>query len=94
MVFEKVNTGGVALNVFELLTATYAGDTEYFDKHGEDFQLSEYWRKTYTDLIAAYPVLDDVVKNTDYLQAVCLVATYERRREYLDRGGDSFTALL
>ena len=29
-VFEKVNTGGVALNVFELLTATYAGDPDYF----------------------------------------------------------------
>ncbi len=25
-VFEKVNTGGVALNVFELLTATFATD--------------------------------------------------------------------
>ena len=33
-VFEKVNTGGVPLNVFELLTATYAGDTEYFNAHG------------------------------------------------------------
>ena len=28
-VFERVNTGGVPLNVFELLTATYAGDREY-----------------------------------------------------------------
>ena len=27
-VFEKVNTGGLALNVFELLTATFAGDKE------------------------------------------------------------------
>ncbi len=25
-VFEKVNTGGVPLNVFELLTVTFAGD--------------------------------------------------------------------
>ena len=27
LVFEKVNTGGVALNVFELITATYAAGT-------------------------------------------------------------------
>ncbi len=26
LVFEKVNTGGVPLNVFELVTATYAAD--------------------------------------------------------------------
>lgn len=91
MVFERVNTGGVALSVFELLTATYAGNREYFDERGEDFQLSEYWRRTYTELTAAYPVLGDV-KSTDFLQTVCLVATYERLRKYLDRGGDSLTA--
>ena len=28
-VFEKVNTGGLPLNVFELLTATFAGDGSY-----------------------------------------------------------------
>ena len=35
LVFEKVNTGGVALNVFELLTATFAAD---------NFQLRDDWR--------------------------------------------------
>lgn len=90
-VFEKVNTGGVALNVFELLTATYAGDREYFDEYGQDFQLSDYWRKIRTNLVAAYPVLADF-KSTDFLQAVCLVATYERRREHLDRGGEALSA--
>ena len=30
-VFEKVNTGGLALNVFELLTATLAWDRAYYD---------------------------------------------------------------
>jgi hypothetical protein len=29
-VFEKVNTGGLPLNVFELLTATFAGDPVWF----------------------------------------------------------------
>jgi Protein of unknown function DUF262 len=37
-VFEKVNTGGLALNVFELLTATFAGDKQHFDEHGTDFR--------------------------------------------------------
>ena len=32
-VFEKVNTGGLPLNVFELLTATFAGDPDYFAEH-------------------------------------------------------------
>ena len=45
-VFEKVNTGGLTLNVFELLTATFAGDKDYFDQHGEDFRLNEDWLKT------------------------------------------------
>jgi hypothetical protein len=38
-VFERVNTGGVPLNVFELLTATYAGDREYVDRTGDYYQL-------------------------------------------------------
>lgn len=36
-VFEKVNTGGVPLNVFELLTATFAGDAAYYAEHGRIF---------------------------------------------------------
>ena len=35
-VFEKVNTGGVELNVFELLTATFAA---------QDFRLKEDWNE-------------------------------------------------
>lgn len=45
-VFEKVNTGGLALNVFELLTATFAGDKEHYDQHGTDFRLNDDWQKT------------------------------------------------
>ena len=55
-VFEKVNTGGVPLNVFELLTATYAGDTEYFDAHGSDFQLPAHWKQV-QDELAEHPML-------------------------------------
>ncbi len=45
-VFEKVNTGGLPLNVFELLTATFAGDKDYFDEHGTDFRLNDDWNET------------------------------------------------
>src|SRR6266536_6145121 len=50
-VFEKVNTGGIPLNVFELLTATFAGD-----KTHRDFRLSDDWRDRRARL-AAKPVL-------------------------------------
>jgi hypothetical protein len=76
-VFEKVNTGGVPLNVFELLTATYAGDREYYDAHGDDFQLPAHWQQIQGEL-AAYPMLR--LADSDFLQAVCLVSTHHRRR--------------
>jgi hypothetical protein len=76
-VFEKVNTGGVSLTVFELLTATFAGDTVFSDAVGHDFHLPEHWQTTQAELAAAYPVLDRL-ENTDFLQAICLVSTYQR----------------
>jgi hypothetical protein len=76
-VFEKVNTGGVPLNVFELLTATYAGDPDYFKAHDSDFQLPAHWKQVQGEL-ASYPMLR--VEDTDFLQAVCLVSTHHRRR--------------
>src|SRR5690348_2923848 len=69
-VFEKVNTGGLPLNVFELLTATFAGDKAYYDAHGTDFRLNDDWQET-TAKFAAYPVLA-AVENTDFLQAVTM----------------------
>jgi hypothetical protein len=80
MVFEKVNTGGVPLNVFELLTATYAGDPDYFREHNADFRLNDYWRDIQTQL-APHSVLREL-ENTDFLQAVTLLATLARRRAH------------
>lgn len=77
-VFEKVNTGGLALNVFELLTATFAGDKEYFDTHGTDFRLNDDWKETQSKF-ASYPVLGGL-ENTDFLQAVTLLTTLKRNR--------------
>ncbi len=75
-VFEKVNTGGLALNVFELLTAAFAGDKAYYDEHGEDFRLNDDWRETELKF-AGYPALS-TVENTDFLQAVTMLTTLQR----------------
>ncbi len=71
-VFEKVNTGGVSLTVFELLTATYATD---------NFNLRDDWhaRRAAFD---TYELLNDFAA-TDFLQILTLLATRERRARHL-----------
>jgi hypothetical protein len=69
-VFEKVNTGGVTLTVFELLTATFAAD---------GFDLRKDWSERRQILNAPeFKILRDV-KETDFLQAVTLLATRDAR---------------
>ena len=80
-VFERVNTGGVSLNVFELLTAAYAA---------EGFNLREDWSSR-SRQFRAIPVLASV-ENTDFLQAVTLLATLASRRLSLERGQNSENA--
>jgi hypothetical protein len=75
-VFEKVNIGGLPLNVFELLTAVFAGDADYYEKSGEDFRLNDDWRETQLKW-SSYPVLT-AVENTDFLQAITLLTTRKR----------------
>ncbi|WP_432546138.1 GmrSD restriction endonuclease domain-containing protein [Kineococcus sp. SYSU DK004] len=75
-VFEKVNTGGLSLNVFELLTATFAGDKAYFEQHGTDFRLNDDWTVTQAQFVK-HPVLAGVA-STDFLQAVTLLTTRAR----------------
>lgn len=75
-VFEKVNTGGLSLNVFELLTATFAGDPDYFEQHGTDFRLNDDWQET-QDRFKGHPTLG-AIENTDFLQAVTLLASRKR----------------
>lgn len=72
-VFEKVNIGGLPLNVFELLTAVYAGDADYYGEHGDDFRLNDDWTATKEGL-RHYAVLKGL-ENTDFLQAVSLLAS-------------------
>lgn len=75
-VFEKVNIGGLPLNVFELLTAVFAGDAEHFAKTGSDFRLNDDWHETQR-LWSAHDVLG-AVENTDFLQALTMIVTRER----------------
>ncbi|MEU5552122.1 DUF262 domain-containing protein [Micromonospora sp. NPDC047793] len=89
-VFERVNTGGVPLNVFELLTATYAGDHQYEKAHGDYYRLPDAWHDIKKSLATSYPVfgrieqgIDDGLSRSDFLQAVTLVNTWERKREKL-----------
>ena len=72
-VFEKVNTGGVTLTVFELLTAAYAAD---------DFELRPDWNAR-KDRLRRHAVLDNF-NETGFLQIVSLLASFERRRRHLD----------
>jgi hypothetical protein len=85
-VFEKVNTGGVVLTAFELLTATYAAD---------NFRLRDDWygnaeRKVpgMQPTMANKKVLRGV-QNTDFLQAVTLIHSLRRRQEDIRLGKPS-----
>ena len=64
LIFEKVNTRGVTLTVFELLTASFAID---------NFQLREDWDKRFKGL-KEYPVLGNL-DSTDFLRALTLLST-------------------
>src|SRR5690606_3052111 len=82
LVFERVNTGGVALNVFELLTASFAAD---------DFQLRDDWNAREQRLKSKHPVLRNL-QNDDFLQAISLLVTQARRREALAAGATADNA--
>jgi uncharacterized protein with ParB-like and HNH nuclease domain len=68
-VFEKVNTGGVTLSVFELLTATFAAD---------GYVLRDEWQKI-KNQFSEYNVLNGV-QNDDFLQADILPPTQKSSR--------------
>jgi hypothetical protein len=99
-VFEKVNTGGVKLNAFELVTASYAAD-------GFDLRADWYGRKI-RDCVAATEGryqrfaagreqgkpegvqrlgrILKAVRETDFLQCVALLSTRSRRQQDQQNG--------
>lgn len=74
-VFEKVNTGGVSLTVFELLTATFASD---------EFDLKEDWEKIKLQF-KPFKILSNT-SNTDLIQAITLYSTYKKRNDLIGAG--------
>jgi hypothetical protein len=83
VVFEKVNTGGKPLDAFELVTAMYAASGHELRKdwYGDDGIKGR--RRRLAD--ALRPADSDAgilagVSNTDFLQAVSLFYTREKRR--------------
>ncbi|BBF87670.1 hypothetical protein DLM_4096 [Aquitalea magnusonii] len=83
LVFEKVNTGGVPLNVFELVTATYAADGYNLrdDWFGSTARKVDSRHKRLT----TEPVLRPL-ESTDFLQAIAMLYTLKRRKADLEAG--------
>ncbi len=83
LVFEKVNTGGVQLSVFELITASYAAD---------GYNLRDDWfgskvRKVESrkERLEQDPLLVGI-EATEFLQAISLLHTHEIRQADLAAG--------
>jgi len=77
-IFENVNTGGVPLTVFELITATFAAD---------EYDLRADWdhiKKTFTD--KKLTVLNDIT-GANFLAAMTLLVTY--KNNLVDKGAVS-----
>ncbi len=83
LVFEKVNTGGVQLSVFELITASYAA---------EGYNLRDDWfgsKVRNVESRKASIEQDDLLKGTEateFLQAISLLYTHEQRQADLAAG--------
>ena len=79
-IFEKVNTGGVTLTVFELLTATFAADNQ--DLRADWKGRKQQWAGSEHKTLKKF-------KETDFLQIVTLLATYKKKQKNLSSGNSS-----
>lgn len=83
LVFEKVNTGGEPLTVFELMTATYAADNvnlrdEWFGNAKESIEGIQAYLKEQSLLREIQP--------TEFLQGVTLLNSWDKRQKDLKAG--------
>ena len=83
-VFEKVNTGGVTLNVFELATASFAADAD-------TFSLRDDWESRKRRMYSSFGVLQGT-NGDQFLQAVALLKTQERRRLTIQKSASTAQA--
>ena len=84
VVFEKVNTGGKPLDAFELVTATYAADGHELRKDWYGDNETKGRHRRFGDTLRPADSEEGIiarVSNTDFLQAISLFHTRERRRE-------------
>ncbi len=75
-VFEKVNTGGVTLSMFELVTASFAAQDD-------TLSLREDWNSRKNHLHGEFGVLQGI-GGDQFLQTVSLLTTQKRRREAME----------
>ena len=81
LVFEKVNTGGVPLSVFELVTASFAAEND------KDNNLREDWygdqkqgiEGRFQRIVENRKILSKL-EPTDFLQVISLLTTYDKRQ--------------
>lgn len=83
LVFEKVNTGGVQLSVFELITASYAADG--YNLRDDWFGSVVRGVKSRKERLEKEALLKGI-KATEFLQAISLLHTRERRKKDLEAG--------
>jgi len=89
VVFEKVNTGGKPLDAFELVTAMYAAEGHQLrrDWYGDHDHRGRHQR--FVDTMRAAGSRAGIianVSNTDFLQAISLFYTRERRQQAENNG--------
>jgi hypothetical protein len=75
LIFEKVNTGGMALDAFELVTAMYAAD---------GFELRKDWFAR-QERLKKFKVLENAA-STEFLQVISLLHTWTHRQEAEKQG--------
>jgi hypothetical protein len=92
LIFEKVNTGGVSLSVFELVTASYAA--EGFNLRDDWYGSRERNIKSRKHRMTSKPLLSGI-EPSDFLQGISLLYTYERRQQDVQAGraGKEVTAV-
>ncbi|EBL1410476.1 DUF262 domain-containing protein [Salmonella enterica] len=92
LVFEKVNTGGVPLSVFELVTASFAADG--FNLRDDWFGSNLRQKFGRRNVLNKEAILQGV-EPTDFLQAISILNTLKKRRADLAEGktGKSVTAV-
>lgn len=98
VVFEKVNTGGKALDAFELVTAMYAADGHELRKDWLGDEHSPGRQRRFIETARPPGAEEGIlagISNTDFLHAVSLFYTRDRRRaaEELGKSGKELPAV-